>query len=363
MKLKLVTGFLLLLFATSCSRIETTQPLRKDIIDAVFASGFIIDENEYLVIASTDGYLDKSLVKEGDSVKKGTQLFLLSNEVQTAQFETAQSNYNDAKTRNDANSPQIQQLKLQIEQAKTQLANDETNYNRYSNLVKTGAVSQFDFDKIKLQYETSKKSVAILEKSLQDMQRTLELNEKNAAAQLDIQQRNRKDYFLTSNINGTVMTVSKNQGEYVRKGEVIAKLGDGKSFAKLFVAEEDIERVKLKDKAVISLNTDKQKTYNAFISKIYPAFDDKQQSFFVEAKFVDLPENLLYNTQLQANIIVDEKSNALIIPAKFLVNENSVELKNGKKIQIKKGISNNEFVEVLDGLTESQIIVFHINKK
>ena len=314
-----------------------------------------------MVISAADGYLNKSLVKEGDKVTSGMSLFLLSNEVQSAQYATATANYSDAKSKNDANSAQIQQLKIQISQDKNQLQNDETNYNRYANLIKTNAVSQVDFDKVKLQFESSKSNVSILEKSLSDLKRQLSLNETNALEQLKIQQRNNKDFNLTANSNGLIISVNKKQGEFVKRGEIVAKIGAGNPIIKLYVAEEDISRVKLNNKVVVSLNTEKQKTYNAIVSRIYPGFDSNNQSFIVEATFTQLPENIMYNTQLQANIVTDEKKNTLIIPSNYLLNGDSVLMKEGKKAAVQKGIVNNEWVEILSGLTENQTIV--ISKK
>jgi hypothetical protein len=69
----------------------------------------------------------------------------------------------------------------------------------------------------------------------------------------------------------------------------------------------------------------------------------------------------MYNTQLQANIVTDEKKNALIIPSNYLLNGDSVLMKEGKKAAVQKGIVNNEWVEILSGLTENQTIV--ISKK
>ena len=52
---------------------------------------------------------------------------------------------------------------------------------------------------------------------------------------------------------------------------------------------------------------------------------------------------------------------ALIITSSYLLNGDSVQLKEGKKVAVQKGIANNEWVEILSGLTENQTIV--ISKK
>jgi len=68
MRMTINLGFTLLAFLEiSCSGLGI-HPQRKDITDAVFASGNIFDENEYTVTVADDEYLKKSFVKEGDKV-------------------------------------------------------------------------------------------------------------------------------------------------------------------------------------------------------------------------------------------------------------------------------------------------------
>jgi len=363
MRMTINLGFTLLAFLEiSCSGLGI-HPQRKDITDAVFASGNIFDENEYTVTVADDEYLKKSFVKEGDKVVKGMPLFLLSGEIPSALYETAQANYSNSRIKNGDSSPQMQQLKLQIAQAGLQLGTDEANYTRYEKLLKTGAVSGIDFEKVKLQFEASKSNKSILEQSLLDLKRELQLNEKNASAQLSIQKRNQRDYYVAADFDGIVMSISKKQGEYVRRGENIAKLGDGNPIIRLYIAEEDVRLVKLNDKVVVMLNTDKQRTYDAFIRKIYPAFDDKNQSYIAEATFGKIPENLYYNAQLQANIIIAVKKDALIVPAEYVSKGNTLLLENGQEISFIKGISNSNWVEVLEGINEKETIVLHKIKK
>jgi len=112
-------------------------------------------------------------------------------------------------------------------------------------------------------------------------------------------------------------------------------------------------------KLVVSLNTEKDNLYNATISKVYPGFNNEQQSFVAEAVFEKVPENLKIDTQLQANIIVAEKKNALVIPSSYLDKNNQVILKaDHKPRSFTMGIRNLEWTEILVGLNEGETIVF-----
>ncbi|WP_194977032.1 efflux RND transporter periplasmic adaptor subunit [Aquiflexum lacus] len=351
--LSLCCGILAML--SSCNTSETTHAQRIDIVDAVFASGHIIMENEYLVTANSEGYLVAATIQEGDSVNAGMPLFQLSSEVQNEQLSGAQATYRDALQNLNENSPQQSQLRLQIEQAKAQLEIDGANYKRYHNLSKTGAVSQQELERAKVQYENSSRQVDILQKSLTDLVEKLRLNLINAETQLNIQKENTSDYYLSSFIDGRVLEVYKNQGDLVRRGETIARIGGGKPLIKLFVGEEDIDKIKIGQLTTISLNTQKDDLLDTRISKIYPAFDELQQSFICEAAFVEAPE-LYVNTQLQANIIIAQKENALVIPSAYLIFGDSICYKNGEKAAVEIGIRTSDWLEIISGLDESRLI-------
>ena len=354
LKMKRIYCFtIIVLVSFSCTQVAVEKPIQQGLVDAVFASGHLELEHEYIVTANTEGYLYKANVEEGDDVTINMPLFTLSSDVQDEQLFNARVNYQDALDNAKPTSPEKQQLVLQIEQAQVQLALDKKNYTRYANLLKTGAVAKQEYDRAELQYENSKRNVSILEKSLSDLDDKLKLNLKNARTQLAIQQENHTDYFLTSSIRGKVLHVFKEQGELVRRGEAMAKIGGGETLVKLFVAEEDANRVKLGQKVLVSLNTDKDRLLTATLQKIYPSFDEIEQSFIVEARFDRTPPNLFTNTQLQANIIIEKKAEALVIPSKCLTQGDSVLLLGGKKRYVKVGIRSKEWVEVLSGIDES----------
>jgi multidrug efflux pump subunit AcrA (membrane-fusion protein) len=349
--------FVAMISLAACSSVETTKPTQADIVNAVFASGFVICDHEYQVTANAEGYLSTTFVEEGDGVKAGMPLFQLAGEVQSEQLSNARINYEDALRKLNNNAPERVQLELQVEQARLQMEQDKKNYERYSRLRSTEAVSQLDFEKMENQYENSKRNVAIQEKALADLISRLELNVKNAKSQLIIQQETHSDYFLSSAIDGEVLQVFKQPGELVRRGEVVAKIGGGVKLAKLYVSEEDIKEVVIDQTVVFNLNTDRENVYEGSISKIYPSFDEIEQSFVVEATFKKGPSTLYHNTQLQANIIIDQRTDALVIPRQFLSEGDSVTTKGGVLRYVQVGIRNEQWVEILDGVDPGDVLL------
>ncbi|TDB66791.1 efflux RND transporter periplasmic adaptor subunit [Arundinibacter roseus] len=354
---RILTTLAGLLLLSACKEQPTTTPQRKDLVDAVFASGNIITKDEYRVTAMADGYLEVAKISEGDTVAKNKLLFRLNNSVQQLQVENAATNYQFAKSNADGNSPQIRELEEQISQAMRKKQTDEANLQRYENLIKTNAVSRVDYENVKLVYQNDLSTIAQLQKSLDNLKDNLQLNKANALSQYQLQQQNNQYYNLTADGGGTVLQVLKNQGDLVKRGETVAVIGSGSKIMKLFIDEDDIEKIKLNQPVYVSLNTAKGTVYEGYLSKIYPSFDNSAQSFIAEATFTKFPAVLKDGTQLQANIVVSEKQKALVIPTEYLVDDNTVLLKEGqKKKNVQTGIKSAEWVEIIGGLKEGDVI-------
>ncbi|MEM6525849.1 MAG: HlyD family efflux transporter periplasmic adaptor subunit [Bacteroidota bacterium] len=354
--IKSLSVFGLMSLLSSCNQVETTQPEQRDIINAVFASGHVISDHEYQVTANAEGYLVRRFVDEGAVVQSNMPLFQLSNDIQSENVSSAEINYQDALRKLDINSPERAQLELQISLAQTQLELDKKNYERYKKLVAKKAVSQVEFENARYQFKSAQNNAQLKQKALDDFIKTLEINEKNAKSQLIIQKSTNDDYFLTSTIDGIVLKVFKQPGELVKRGEVIALIGGGQKLVKLFVAEEDIEEVAIDQQVYINLNTQKDQNFKGSITKIYPSFDEVEQSFIVEASFNKAPEKLYHNAQLQANIIIDKIENAWVIPPDFVSEGNKVYVKGEGKKLVKLGIRNDQWIQVLSGLDAQQTL-------
>jgi multidrug efflux pump subunit AcrA (membrane-fusion protein) len=344
---------------TACRQPHTAQPQHRPIVDAVFASGRTEAKSQYRVTAYADGYLQDSYVSEDDSVHKGQLLFRIAGDIQHTQVENAASNYQYALRNASDQGPQIQQLLAQIAQAQQKKTTDSLNFLRYQRLLPTHAVSQVDYDNARLVAQASTSSLTVLQKNLEDLRTNLSQNTENTREQYRIQQQSNDYYRLQSETDGRILNVYKKNGDLVRKGDVVADLGAGRLIAKLFIAEEDIRRIVLGQQVLISLNTEKEHIHRATITKIYPSFDTSEQAFIAEASFDEMPPGLKNATQLQANIIIAEKKEALVIPSACLLPGDSVIIaKDDARKRVTTGIKTLEWIEVLDGLDSNARIKY-----
>jgi hypothetical protein len=119
------------------------------------------------------------------------------------------------------------------------------------------------------------------------------------------------------------------------------------------VAEEDIRLIRIGQPVKISLNTDRTRVIDARVTTIYPSFDVEDQSFVIEASFNQSDQPLFAGTQLQANIVVAARTNALTIPLRCLQDDSLVTLSNGNVVPVQTGIRSGLWVEVIAGISES----------
>jgi macrolide-specific efflux system membrane fusion protein len=350
-----IIGLSLLLSA--CNQQETTLPVRKNIEDAVFASGHIEQENNYTVSAKVDGIILSFPFKEGDSVSQGDVIARIESDVQSNQLKDARAVYEDAVKKASPRSPTLQHLQTQIDQAEKQLAFDKENYDRYKALWDKKSVAEVDFKKVELQYQGAQSNLLALQKQYEDAQNELNLSVERSKVQLNSQQSLLADYALTTETSGQVIQVFKKQGELARRGEPLAKIGSGGYLIKLFVAEDDITQVDIGHAVAVQINTYPDERFMAHITKIYPAFDEAKQSYIVEARFDELPEKMFSGTQLQANIETEKRKNVLVIPTEYLSRGSFVILENGEEKQIVVGSQNPEWIEIVSGISEKDVIV------
>lgn len=355
-KLLLFLAVLITISLMGCKHRESTHPSRKNIVEAVFASGNIVTENQYVVTSQADGYLSKSFFNEGDSVKAGQILFRIENAAMSEQLLNAEENYKYALSNASNNSPVLEQLIAQRNQVKNKLKTDSLNFIRYQKLVQSGAVSQIDYEKVKVSYENSMQDLLSINNQISDTKNKLQLEVSKNKANLASQQNTSSFYEIRADVDGVIFQIQKKEGELVKRGEPVAEIGSGKFIAKLFIVEEDVNKLKLRQETYIELNTQKNISHKASISKIYPYFDANEQSFIAEAKFEESIASLKPGTQLQANIKTKEKANAMIIPIEYLLPGDFILDKKNGKIKVTVGIRNSEWVEILSGVDDSTTI-------
>ena len=360
-----ISCIVVMMIVTACNNNgKYIQPSTKELTESVYASGVVTTKNEYKVYAMTDGYISDILVNEGTNVKSGEVLFNVYANAQNASLNAAQNALNNARKNMANNSAILNELSNALSNAKLKLKNDSLNFIRYKSLHEKSAVSTLDFEKMKLNFETSKNEVKSAFDRYNKTKQQLSVDEKNAEASVENAQKERDYTTVKANSAGTIFKLMKENGELVKRGELVAIIGNTNHFyVKLNVDAADISKIKESQQVLLKTDINKDKIYKAHVSKIYNMMNASDQSFRVDAEFDDKYIDGFNGTNTEANIIINTKTNVLTIPKSSLIGKDSVMVKEGgdeKKIKIVTGIENFDEIEVLSGLnSESKII----NKK
>ncbi len=351
----------ILSFASCGNQEKEDLPTKRDLAEVVYASGNIYPEDEYKVFSNVTGFLEQVLINEGDTLDAGDIMFLIGGPNRKSETQATTLALGIAEENLGKGSPFLAQLEQKYLNAKSKATNDSINLSRYNGLVKTGAVSQSEYDRIKLQSETSQRDEQSALDQLNAQKRTLEVELANARNRFNQAINNFGDGSIKSAINGRVFEIYKQTGDYIHQNEAIALIGSGnKPVARLSIDEADLALVKVGQKVYIQLDALPGKTLLATVKKIYPKLNKAEQSFRVDANFDEIPPVDLYGLNIEANILIKEAKNILTIPRKSLLAGDSVAIKrDGKemKVKVETGVSDLSFVEIRKGILETDELI------
>ena len=356
---KIAIAFIPLLFiACSGEERKSVSPEKKDITESVYSSATVQPDSMYNVFSSVTGIMDESFVHEGDQVVVGQKLFQITNNNPKLNTENARLAMQIAEDNYEGDNPVLTDMLNEVKLAQLKLTNDSMNYQRQKSLWKDKIGSKAEYDAKKLQYETSKHTLEALQNKFERTSVQLRQQYQQAVNNYEASLTLTEDFTIESKIKGTVYAVHKNPGEIISAQQPIAMVGSSTYFVlELLVDEVDVVKLSLSQEALITLDAYKNKVFKAKVTKIYPQKNERSQTFKIEAVFIDAPDQLYPGLSGEANILISEKKGALVIPNVCLLEGNQVETTNGM-VQVKIGLENLEFVEILEGLTTSDQVLY-----
>jgi HlyD family secretion protein len=358
MKKILILFSTLFLLSTCGKKTESTRPERMDLVETVFASGTLEPRNKYNLTAQTDGYILRLDLEAGDTVKKDQLIAVIDNKSNSINASGSEQLLRIASINAGPGGPSIEQARQNSNLARQKMVQDSIQFKRYEKLVQSNSVSKLEFENTRLNFESSRTNFLNSLLALKQAEQLAEQQLITARSQRDVSSVSGDNNELRALMPGRIYKLLKEKGDFVRRGEVIAVLGDSNNlYARLSIDENNIGHIKTGQEAIIQFNTNKEKNYKGKISKIFPAFDEPTQSFYCEADFIENIDFKIAGTQLQANIITKKNKQALVIPKKFLDYGNKVKLENGDMVEVKTGFISGEYVEILGGINDSTVIV------
>ena len=341
----------------SCPKNQTAiKPTVQTITESVYASGIVKSKNQYRVFSTVNGIVKEIYVEENDTVTIGSPLMKIFNKTSALNEKNAALAADYAKL--SANRQKLDELRLAIDLARSKMKNDSQLYTRQQNLWDQKIGSRIELEQRELNYKNSVTAFRSAQIQYMDLERQLKLNANQSQTNLEISSTIADEYIIKSEVNGKVYDILKERGELVNSQSPIALVGDDDEFFLELQADEyDIAKIKEKQKIYISMDSYKGKVFEGVISKINPVMNERTKSFTIEANFVTAPPTLYPFLTVEANIVIQEKQNALTIPRAYLTDESFVQTEDGERKQVSIGLKDYERVEILGGISKDETII------
>ncbi|REC59526.1 efflux RND transporter periplasmic adaptor subunit [Chryseobacterium pennae] len=215
-------------------QLETVKPEMGEISNSITATGTIQPVDTVAVGTQVSGIIKNIYVDFNSTVKKGQLLATLDPDLLKFQSEQYQSN---------------------LQNAKSNLAYNEININRQSQLYKVGAISKADYDNATNQYNIAKAQVGTVTAQLSTANKNLSLTN------------------IYSPIDGTVLNRNVSEGQTVASSFSTPTLFSiAKDLTKMRVRasvdEADIGNVKVGQKVTFTVDAFPDETFDGEVSEV-----------------------------------------------------------------------------------------------
>ena len=331
--------------AQQAANVELVTASRQNLKSTVSATGTIRPVDSVEVSSKITARIKSVLVKENDVVKAGQTVAILDGK-----------DYEATK-----------------DQASYKVVNTRSKYKRAEYLYSIGAKSKEELEDAEYDYDTAESS---LSKTESDLAETV----------------------ITAPMDGIVVGEPKTAGTMAVQGNsnptvimTIADLSRKQILAK--VDETDIGSVRVGQKATFTVDTYTGRTFTATVSKISQtdvtnswntnssnttsSSSSASVIYYYVVLDVDDPDNLLLPAMTaRVEIVTDEKENALAVPISALKTDSTGSYvmvykegagKDGAASQEKRyvttGIYSDEYVEILDGLSDGDRLAISYKAK
>lgn len=355
--LSLIIASLLL----ACTSPEEYVVQRKDLVQAVYASGEVLPVNRYGVTSKTSGIVDSIYVAVGQEVSAGDTLLKIQSPTSRLYLQTAENLYELARKNAQENSDHLTGLTQKVAATYATYQLDSLEYKRYKRLNEQNIGSRQTFEQAKARFKNSRSKYLIAQNNLQETREQLRVEMRNARNNYQVQESLLSDYILVAEISGKVYDIIPEAGELVSSNHSLMELGAKDTFeVHLLVDETDIILIRERQEVVYELEALEDTVLHGTVKKIYPRVNPADKTVKVVASIDPAGYDLYLGMSLEANIIIQEKNDILVIPVEYISIDGTAIVKKGSKeesISVRTGIRDLQYAEILSGLEENDRIL------
>jgi HlyD family secretion protein len=336
----------------------TDKALNKSIVVKTMATGSIVPKEEVLIKPNISGVVEEVFIEPGEFVQSGDLI---------AKIRVIPNVSNLTSAKNSIASNQTS-----LETAQINFQNQEAIYNRQKALFEKGVISANDFDVINNTYLQAKQSVEQARISLNAARQNYDIIKTGTTSGLG----NAAQTLVRATVSGMVLDVPIKEGNQVieannfNEGTSIASIADIKKM--IFegkIDESEVGKIKEGLPLEITIGAIDNQKFEAVLDYIAPKgiVENGAIQFDIKGTLKNLDDSTFIRAGLSANasIILDKAEDVMAIKEALVqydpqTKKPFVEVEIGdqrfERRDVKLGLSDGIFVQVLEGISESDNI-------
>jgi len=332
-------------------QVQTAKVQKGTIISSVSASGNMISSNIENVTTQASGTVKRVYISDGDEVYAGQKIAEIDLDIQGQQNQAS--------------------AYLTYVSAHRSLNTAKNNYR------KTQAALEVVYDEIQghdddesLEMKETRTNAEVANDNAYDSVKTAEARLSSAALALRT-----TSGSITSPASGTVKSVTIAEGMNIgatetasgaRANQRVSTIGtEGLPIAILNVSEIDVSLIEPGQKATITLDSIADKTFTGNVVSVdrVGMITNNVTTYTTIIQFDTSSDHILPNMAATANIIIDSKSDVLIVPSQAVNYQDGQEsvtvIRNGQQqnVLVETGIISDIQTEIVSGLKEGDTII------
>lgn len=243
-----------------------------------------IETTNAVVSSQVVGQVEKIIYGEGSFVNAGDTVLIINHESYLLQLRQAEAARDLAKAQldlltNGARKEDIKLVEEQFNQAKSNFDLSQKDKERFQSLYDSQSITKKQFDDIAARFDIAQSQLNSAKENLTKIKniarpeeiRQAKSNYEKAEANAALIQKSINDCFVTAPFNGTIVKTFAEKGEMLSMLSNLFKISDlSKVELVIYVSEEDLGKVKLGQKAEVSTDTYKDKSYEGKVIYISP---------------------------------------------------------------------------------------------
>lgn len=278
------------------------------------ASGYVVAQRRAAVASKGTGRLVELRVREGDPVKKGDIIGRLESADVEAALARAKANLNVARSADD--------------QAKAEMDDAASNYDRKKSLREEGLVPQADFEVAQARFRRAKASLASGEAGVRAAEAAVR------AAEVEVE-----NTYIRAPFDGTVLTKNAEVGEVVApfgsstqaKAAVVTMADMTSLQVEADVSESNIEKIRLGQRAEIALDAYPETKYEGVVQTIVPTADRAKATVMTKIRFLNRDDRVLPEMSAKVAFLSEPQADQESKP-KVTVQPGAVVLRKDQKV-------------------------------